>query len=262
MPLMQYVPADNYVNYNRATNYLRKVPKSMSQVRKRSSARYNASRSRVPRNVGIHHYIRNCQPVTLQMNQFLGFNKVNGVTVTTPNFGVSLAFSLDKLHVNTGTSSVDNTNTYTDLTSLYDQYRIDKVEVKLIWCNNTATGGNSYVCPVMQSAIDYDDVTAPTNNTTLTQFSTLRVLAFGNKSINVYKTVLFPKISEATTTSNIGGSVGTVLRKPSYINTETPDVFHTGYKLYWDVPSDFQTNVLCGDLQIYVKYYLPCKLVK
>jgi len=84
MPLTQYVP--NYVNYNRATNYLRKVVKPYTSSRKRFSFRYTASRSRIPCSIGTHHYVRNCQPVSLYLQQNQGILKVNGSTVGIPTY--------------------------------------------------------------------------------------------------------------------------------------------------------------------------------
>jgi len=167
-----------------------------------------------------------------------------------------------KVKVYTAASVIDIPNNYTDLQNLYDQYRIDAVTVKLVWMNNSTANGNNYVCPLFQEAIDYDDDLPPTNNTTLTQFSTFRLLSFGHKSQTTYFRKVSPKVSMSTTTANVGSTAGTVLKGSQFINTETPDVAHTGYKVYWDVPSDYQgNNINDGDMQIYVKYHLTCKLV-
>jgi len=200
----------------------------------------------------------------MRCQQNTGFNSINGVAIASPSFGIAFGFCLDSVQVGSGSASPHVIpNTYTDLTTLYDQYRIDKIQIKFIWMNNANSTGTNYVSPLLQVATDYDDIVAPTNNTTLTQFSNFKLWPLGNKSQSQYTHSFTPKVSEATTTVNVGGTTGTVLRGPSFINTETPDVTHTGFKVYWDVPSDYQSNAISdGNIQIDIKYFLTCKLVK
>lgn len=224
------------------------------------SSKYSARRSRIPRGITTHKYVRRCQPFTLTLNQLTGIHKIQNVPMATPTFGFGLGFALDQVLINSGSINTTITNTYADLCALYDQYKIERVTVDILWSNNDVYPGNSYVLPTLQTTVDTTDITNPINNTTLTQYSGFRLQQLGSKSR--FRHTFRPSVNESTSTTGVSGSVGTISRKSPFLSCDTPDVVHAGYKAFWDLPAGTATNVGDGALQVYVTYYITCKMVK
>lgn len=228
--------------------------------KRKSSHKYSARRSRISRGVTQHKYVRRCQPISITLNQLSGIAKINNAAVATPTFGIGFGFALDNVILHTGGAATPIGNTYTDLTALYDQYRIDRIAIDFLWNNNDVYPGNSYTLPVLQTAVDHTDIIGPTTNQQLTQYSSFKLQQLGTKSR--FRAAFRPCLIESTATGNVGGTTGQICRKATYLSTDTVGCSHTGYKIFWDVPAGAQTNIGDGIIQIYVTYYMTLKMVK
>jgi len=240
--------------------------KALSRFRKgrgRTGGKRRSSISRgLVRGISTHKYVRVCSPTWFSTNQSTGFSYLGASSG--PSYGVAMGFSLSKLYVQVGTGTAQTANlTYTDLTALYDMYRIDAIEIQIIWTNTSdTTANNTYVAPLVQYANDWDDVVAPTGVNVLTQYSDFKLFQFGTgNGGNRLRLKFRPRINETVSTVSSLGTTGNVIRPSEFINTANPDVMHTGFKMWWDVANQ-QTNQSDDSFHIYVKYHLTCKLVK
>ena len=186
--------------------------KAMSKGRRKRSAR-----GLITRSLSNHTYIRRATPIQITMNQFTGFSNCNGAT--TSGYGIAWGFALDNVYMKySGGQAVTVGVNYSDLTGLYDMYRIRKVTMDMYWTNNDSFNtNNAYVLPLLQMASDYDDLTAPTGNNTLTQFSTFVLRQLGNRSH--FRHTVYPKVSNGVNTVSSLGTSGTQLQKAPFLNT-------------------------------------------
>jgi len=107
---------------------------------------------------------------------------------------------------------------YLDFTSLFDLYRIVRVQVVF-----TPTSQNSFSGPLM-TVIDYDDAATPTSIGALTQYQTLQITPSGSTVDRVFT----PRIAVAA----YSGSAFTSYASSSlqWIDSNSPAVPHYGLK--------------------------------
>jgi len=118
--------------------------------------------------------------------------------------------------------------TYASL-SLYDQYRIDKVEVTICpqMINNVTkgtTGADVMVLPYLVTAVDLDDSTTPATLSAVLSNTTAQVHGVFNH--NVTRTFV-PNIAMS---AYQGAFTGYATEQPQWLDTSTPDVQHYGLK--------------------------------
>lgn len=155
-------------------------------------------------------------PRTVQIQ--LGYDQRDGFTNTSGSIiygnGLAFGFRLSSIIMNgnalqNNSYSVPNSS---EFTSLFDSWRIGAVEMKWFFSNNTAnwydnTGGTAPPAtglPVVQSAVDFDDDTAPSSPDVLLQYNTLRLDQFDTNGPKVFR--FKPK---AVTSTEAGGILAT-----------------------------------------------------
>lgn len=143
-----------------------------------------------------------------------------------------------------------------DLTGLYDRYKINGIKVKIIPLSNMASTNGQGLIPTMVYHTDYDDAVTPT------QDSDVRVKS-GAKEVRLDRTrtiYIKPKIADAI----LGASAGTAYSVPKaapYINMSYPDVPHYGLKMYFrDVNLNSATASSTNTcIRFETTYYISCK---
>lgn len=143
---------------------------------------------------------------------------------------------------------------YTELSALFDQIKLDKVEIKFMARNDStqnAVGVNSEAIRIA-TAIDYNDDT-PISETALREYGSFKdaVIEPGGRE---HRVVLRPKFQQQVTFSGGAGTIG-FNASSGYVNSSTlgTGVAHYGIKGNV-VGSSAGTNLL-----ISVKYYYKCK---
>lgn len=140
---------------------------------------------------------------------------------------------------------------YTELTSLFDQYRINKIVLKYV-PNFTGTDLNPstsvVTLPNLHSVIDYDDANAPANLNELVQYSTYRMTR-GNR-VHIRKWT--PAVS-----MDIGGVQSSGVKFKQWIDLADTNVPHYGIKLYLD-----QGSANVGTFIPYWTVYFSCKATR
>jgi len=197
------------------------------------------SQSSVP----IHRYSRmTSQVVTL--NPTSGFNTVG--------FDLSIVFSLNATQFFIGgvlASTASNPGA-SDFTSLYDQYRLEGVEVAFMYGANLIAPGLATAAqlPIMNIVFDATDVSTISLSSIL-QYQDLHVVQLGNqRTQNGYTVVCKPRpLSTLSSTAQAG-----VMNAP-WISKDTPTVGHYGIKMFYDSAGS-TLNAVMGTLTMYVKY--------
>lgn len=134
-----------------------------------------------------------------------------------------------------------------EFTSLYDQYRIDYVTLKIMWSpkdsltvDPNAPGQSIY--PVLYYYNDYDDDTAPSTLADIRERSNLRTVRISpNRTINInVKPAIASSVYQSTTATAYAPKWNTKL------DAAYPDIPHFGLKM----ACSYLHNQTCGSLLI------------
>lgn len=226
---------------------------------KRAKARYSARKSRIGKAVStkFHRFIRACS--TLPGYKF-GMDLQNGFTyngANTGSYGLQFAFTLSGLQVYSAGALVVTIPmpNYTELTALYDQYRIDYVDMQFIFSNNQSSVNTpATVLPIMYLCKDYDD-TNSASVTDLQQYSTQQTWQLGNMTNGngVHHVKVKPNVDISLYQ---GLTTGYARGKPMLVDTGSPAVPHYGVKVAFDPISQPGASTLVGYLSINAVFHL------
>lgn len=146
---------------------------------------------------------------------------------------------------------------YTELTNLFDNYKINCVVIKFWWHQQPSTVENNLVAtPIMHWAVDTNDVTLPTL-AALKQYSTYRVHQF--KDAGCYTIKIYPKAQGVMYRTAIAVAYGP---KKMWIASTYSDVPHYGFKFFIDgsqTASGGTGNQDIGGLTYELTYYVAVK---
>jgi len=142
---------------------------------------------------------------------------------------------------------------YTEITALYDTYRICKIQAKFIPANtNHPSGGAATIIPPFYTVIDYDNASTPAALNDLAQYSTFRIhqVNKGDPAVRYFT----PRVAIAL----YGGAFTRYGegKAKTWCDTQSADVQHYGIKYYWPTGvTDIMT------LTPIFKFYIQCKNV-
>lgn len=143
---------------------------------------------------------------------------------------------------------------YTEYTALYDQYRINKIVLKLIpkYTESTVQAGattNNAIMQQVHSAIDYDDLSYPTGISQLCEFQTHKMTR-GNQ---VHTRVLVPQCQ-----INVGNLGAAAPKAKQWLDCDQPGLSHRGVKVFIPNPTPANTTVY---YDVEMTYYVSFKAV-
>lgn len=167
------------------------------------------------------------------------------------NFDLELSFSLSQTLVNIGgalSQTVTNPG-YTDGVNMFQEWKIDEVEVMILFSNNASQINNVSILPIFQIVADYVDSNAILAPAAL-QYENLRVVQLGNYRGDagpIFK--LKPKYL-------VGNSVSTysIQNSNNWLSTLNPAVPHFGVKMVYD-PSTGTSSSSVGVFNLYIRYH-------
>lgn len=143
-----------------------------------------------------------------------------------------------------------------DFTALYDQYKLEGIELAFMYSQNVNAGGapaTSAFLPIMNIVFDPNDVSVISLSSIL-QYSNLKTVQLGNlRTEQGY--VLRCKPTPLTTV----GAQATAGVSATWLNCDTPVVPHYGVKMFYDNGGSTLATVI-GNLTIYVKYHWAFRL--
>ena len=211
--------------------------------------KYQRNRIRGRVNTRLHHFVRSVSTAgaVIPIDSFNGFS--TGV------FDIQFSFALSGVTIYLGGTSwqVLNLPNYTELTALYDQYRIDWVEMEFIYSINSSVGSTSPL-PVMYLAKDYDDPgSAPI--TALQQYDSCVTWQMGDQR-GEGKKVIRVRPNVDINVYNTAVSNGFARSPPIFIDTQSPNVPHYGVKVAMDPIKFAASSTVLGYLSINMKYHL------
>lgn len=149
---------------------------------------------------------------------------------------------------------LSNLPSYTELTVLYDTYKICAVKRKYVFDRNMssvsqgALPGPPYGMPTLLTVNDYNDADTLTNEPQMLQYQTYKARRLDRVVSRYFKPRFF------SSTSNIAATRG-------YITTVENSIVHYGLKTAVSVPVDVDEEPI-GTLKIYDTYYISCKTVR
>lgn len=172
-------------------------------------------------------------------------------------FDLEMTFSLNQTQFYVGGVLYSNASNpgASDFTALYDFYRLDKVEVAIMYGANSFSPGPSTVAqlPILNIVFDPSDSSAISLSSIL-QYQNLHIVQMGNqRTQNGYTVTCAPR-----PLISAGGTQSAVEMNP-WINKDTPGVAYYGIKMFYDnAGSTLATSI--GNLTFYVKYHWSFKL--
>jgi len=242
----------------------------MNRTEKKKSQRgrrplKNAS-GRIPPTINQHKYICRCtsgtQPATaIAINAQTATGLVTASGVSTGLYDMEFNFTQYGCLVSIGGVGIQNMNFQNagNLAALYDQYRIDKVELEIFFSNNTSSVGTpSTTLPIITIVNDYDD----SNSITL-----LRANSYTN-AVNwqcgrgssgfAFKRVLKPNVD----TLVYNGVTSAYARSPPvFMDTATNNVPHYGVKMVVDTIVPTAASTVLGYLSFRVSSHMTYREV-
>jgi len=142
---------------------------------------------------------------------------------------------------------------YTDLAALFDEIKIDAIEITVTTGNDPSLAGTTGSA-VLQMATDYNDKNAPTSIGDVQQYQDVRQFRLANNF--VYREILRPKF--LTYSLDSAGSAQASTPKTGFFRSNL-DVEHYGKKgcIVLDAPSTGFSSVLFS-----FKYKFVCRTAK
>lgn len=225
----------------------------MNTVAGRLYGRTNVGRSLTIR--GTHTFKRTIQ-TSVPYVPSTGFQ--SGVA----SLGLSMAFSLSSLKITTGSVVTQSVPGFTDLTNLFDKWRLVGVTVKVFFQNNSSLTSSILTCmPLLNYVWDTNDDAVPGIGAIL-QYPTVRQFQFGNGAAasGCLVTSGKPLAHLGTGDDVIGGTTGGTRPEKygAWCDTSVPQVQHNSLKMYLDSFSATQATSE-GAFSFYVDMVYQCK---
>lgn len=179
--------------------------------------------------------------------------------------GLSMHFELSQCSLNftNGSTVLMSLPNITELTALWDQYRVDAVHIKWVFTNNVAIVASGAqigpwaMLPILMHCTDYDDAAPAANAQELLQRPETKLRRHGT----VYThTIRNPKFSVGV---QLPGSTAQASVQTGWLDCAQPLVEHFGYKVWADNPTKTPASLFClGFFNVYVTYDFSLKGVR
>lgn len=137
-----------------------------------------------------------------------------------------------------------------EFTTLFDQYRIDKVKIRFMPRANSSEVGTNQGMIKLFTAVDYDDITTPTSIAELLQYQNCKVVPSTAITTRVLKPAFASQVYQSATSTGYGARRG-------WLDCDNNAVQHFGIK--WglqQLPAGTQT------FDLHVQYHLSFKGVR
>lgn len=239
---------------------------SYSQSQGRSRARLGRLRPRTTRR-STKKYPRYRQvtpyntPYTFERNveYDLYLNLSNGWNGRGP--GISLVWSLANLVITMGDGVIyaPPIPGASELSNLFDQWRIDRVDTMLFFSGTNhqivSSATNTIAQPIINIVTDYDNNSATEN---LLEFPQCRTLQLGSNRPIVH-TVFKPGAVTTAETTGFAGATAAKVNRGAWNDCAITDVAHFGMKVSYaqfnPATVDYNPDVIVGSMKIRCKIY-------
>lgn len=167
----------------------------------------------------------------------IGINQLGGfVYGTGGGADITLTFSLGNTTIwwTSGISEDIANPGFGDFQQLFDQWRLNKVNVRFVWSKNVENSTNlTHIAPTFFVVTDYDDAGTFTKNELL-QYPNVRTLQLGHvNNYNNSHTVYYPAVNIDSQTDLLTPLPSTS-RKSPWCDCAVPNVMHHGIKMSYE----------------------------
>ena len=177
--------------------------------------------------------------------------------------GLAFAFSLSYLEIVYSNSSGNQIPIpgSTELSSLFDQWRLDRVDLQILYSatnhNATPSGTNTIVMPVIHIVNDYDDGNVTSSWNPL-EYPECRTIQLGQNPRGVRHTLWKPTVLTSMETPS-GASLGGQ-RRSAWIDCGTPEIINYGIKVKYSsyetgASPDYSPDGISGAAKFQFKLY-------
>lgn len=156
-----------------------------------------------------------------------------------------------------GSIALTNNASVTDYQSLFDSYRINKVQIQMVYNSNTQAQIIGQGLPNIMLVNDYDD-SASAGIATLSQYDSFKVIQMGSGNKSSHFWTLVPKTQTSVLTTS-GSSMSLMTRGNPWMDTAVPTVQYYGIKGYVDSQQNIVGPVAIGYVTFYVKVWCQMK---
>lgn len=212
-----------------------------------------------------HQFVRMAS--TIGGTNKIGVDLYNGFVFNGTNtliYNMQMSFSLTGVQLYSGGGGIMSLAmpNYTEFVNLYDQYRIDWVEVEFVFSNNSSGVGTPTTClPLIYLAKDYDN-SGTAGIADLQQYHNCQMWQLGEQRGSGKRVIrLKPSVADALY-NNSAVTTGYGRAKPMFIDTDSPLVPHYGIKLAMDPITPPGSTSLVGYLSINVIYHMTMNNTK
>lgn len=198
---------------------------------------------------GMHTFQRN-------ISASVNFSPASGFAIGATAFsqGMQMAFSLQEVTIRYGAlSSVGAVSGATDLSALFDAWRIKSVTVKIFCSNNSSSiNGITTGLPLIYSAVDNNDDSVPTTREVVLENSDYRVAQLGDGAP-------FSRTFKPSLTSVTAGNTSNVFQLPKggWLPTSNPAAKYLGLKLWSEATGS--TTTTTAILTVHINVTFECK---
>jgi len=173
-------------------------------------------------------------------------------------YDLAFSFSLSTTVVYAGGAIINSwTNPgYTELVNLFQEYRIDEVEVQMFYSNNVSQINNISNLPIISIVYDRDG-TAATSSAAFLQYQDLKTIQLGNDRDPSGPVFRFRPVPNelAGTSATVSQIVPT---SAPFVSALFPALPHYGMRILYDpVATTSATSV--GNLSFYVRYHISAR---
>lgn len=185
-----------------------------------------------------------------------GFN--SGLASVSP--GIAFRFSLQGITVIGNNASGYNMPSSSEFTTLFDEWRIKKIVLKIMYSANINTTSNPTLClPIIQHCPDQDDADPPTLPNELLQRPEMKIVEYGAGSTNLIKYfTIYPQAKLATDPTAVVAT--TSASRYAWFDCNQSGVENYGFKMWYDAPRLTAQDL--GDLMVYADFYFDFKGVR
>jgi hypothetical protein len=182
----------------------------------------------------------------------------------TKGLGISFVWSLSEMVVSFSDSTYVQVAMpgATELTTLFDQWRIDRVDMQAIYSatnhQQTISTSSTQVMPIIRVVTDYDDADV-SSATNLLEYPQSRTIQLGNMQARGIKHTVFRPAITMSGESLAAPTNAAVTKRGQWIDCGQPAIVHAGIKVaYADFGSgspDYSPDLLVGVVKFQFKVY-------
>lgn len=232
---------------------------------KRAARKYKGRRPRVyATTLALSKINSHVVDAVLAQQLVIGINGLGYYSGSSASNSLQLSFSLSSLNAFLGATGIATTgfSNQSNFCAIYDQYRIKKVELEMMFNNNTSTVNTNASLPVTTWVIDYDDAASLSSSTNTLGYSSAKAIQFGANGSNYGKQMFFLNRPTTQILANYGtGSSAAQFTVSPWLDTDSTTIQHFGIKSWCDAdPTGITTNI--GWLTINIRMHVQFKNIK